>query len=127
MTAPWQPLLDWWFGQAESPDEISADKGKLWFGKRDSQDLEARERFGVFVDLGAQVFPLYPPEILDFFGIRVQFDACRQPRCVHRAELILDDAIVRRGPIAVVGQDLGQIRQLRDAQLVSGPAPEGGW
>ena len=50
MTAPWQPLLDWWFGQAESPDEIAADKGKLWFGKKDSQDLEARERFGVFVD-----------------------------------------------------------------------------
>lgn len=50
MSAPWQPLLDWWFGHAESPDEISADKGKLWFGKKDSQDLEARERFGVFVD-----------------------------------------------------------------------------
>jgi uncharacterized protein (DUF924 family) len=50
MTAPWQPLLDWWFGHAESPDEIAADKGKLWFGKKDSQDLEARERFGVFVD-----------------------------------------------------------------------------
>ena len=50
MTAPWQPLLDWWFGDAESPDEIAADKGKLWFGKKDSQDLEARERFGVFVD-----------------------------------------------------------------------------
>jgi uncharacterized protein (DUF924 family) len=50
MTAPWQPLLDWWFGHVESPDEIAADKGKLWFGKKDSQDLEARERFGVFVD-----------------------------------------------------------------------------
>ncbi len=50
MTAPWQPLLDWWFGDAESPDDISADKGKLWFGKRDSQDLEAQTRFGVFVD-----------------------------------------------------------------------------
>ncbi|MFJ2360805.1 DUF924 family protein [Pseudomonas fluorescens] len=50
MSAPWQPLLDWWFGHAESPDEIAADKGKLWFGKKDSQDLEARERFGVFVD-----------------------------------------------------------------------------
>ncbi|MFJ2323291.1 DUF924 family protein [Pseudomonas sp. NPDC087817] len=50
MTAPWQPLLDWWFGHAESPDDISADKGGLWFGKKDSQDLEARERFGVFVD-----------------------------------------------------------------------------
>ncbi len=46
MTAPWQPLLEWWFGSCESPNEISADKGKLWFGKRDSQDLEARERFG---------------------------------------------------------------------------------
>ncbi|MGP6458056.1 DUF924 family protein [Pseudomonas parakoreensis] len=50
MNAPWQPLLDWWFGHAESPREISADKGTLWFGKKDRQDLEARERFGVFVD-----------------------------------------------------------------------------
>ena len=46
MTAPWQPLLDWWFGSAEAPNEVVAEKGKLWFGKRDSQDLEARERFG---------------------------------------------------------------------------------
>ncbi len=50
MNAPWQPLLDWWFGDAESPNEVAAQQGKLWFGKRDSQDLEARERFGVFVD-----------------------------------------------------------------------------
>ncbi|MGY2190099.1 DUF924 family protein [Pseudomonas sp. SDO5591_S426] len=46
MNAPWQPLLDWWFGTAEISRAIAADKGKLWFGKRDSQDLEARERFG---------------------------------------------------------------------------------
>lgn len=50
MTAPWQPLLEWWFGNADSPDEVAADKGKLWFGKRDSQDLEARERFGDWVE-----------------------------------------------------------------------------
>jgi len=50
VTAPWQPLLDWWFGYAESPDAVAADKGKLWFGKRASQDLEAQTRFGVFVD-----------------------------------------------------------------------------
>ena len=50
MNAPWQPLLDWWFGNAESPNEISADKGKLWFGKRDSQDLEAQTRFGDWVE-----------------------------------------------------------------------------
>jgi uncharacterized protein (DUF924 family) len=50
MSAPWQPLLEWWFGTLESPHEISADKGKLWFGKRDSQDLEARTRFGDWVE-----------------------------------------------------------------------------
>ncbi|VVP58282.1 hypothetical protein PS850_05958 [Pseudomonas fluorescens] len=50
MPAPWQPLLEWWFGTFESPSEIAADKGRLWFGKRDSQDLEARTRFGGWVD-----------------------------------------------------------------------------
>ncbi|AZD96299.1 DUF924 family protein [Pseudomonas chlororaphis] len=50
MAAPWQPLLDWWFGSAEKPADIVAEKGKLWFGKRDSQDLEARERFGDLVE-----------------------------------------------------------------------------
>jgi uncharacterized protein (DUF924 family) len=50
MTAPWQPLLEWWFGSAEAPNEVVAEKGKLWFGKRDSQDLEARERFGALVE-----------------------------------------------------------------------------
>ena len=44
MAPPWQPLLDWWFGSARSPDEIAADKGKLWFGKR--HDRQAQERFG---------------------------------------------------------------------------------
>ncbi|WP_160105320.1 DUF924 family protein [Pseudomonas izuensis] len=46
MIAPWQPLLEWWFGNCESSKEVAAQKGTLWFGKRDSQDLEARERFG---------------------------------------------------------------------------------
>lgn len=50
MSAPWQPLLDWWFGSSGSPQETVADKGRLWFGKRDSQDLEAQTRFGDWVD-----------------------------------------------------------------------------
>ena len=50
MTAPWQPLLEWWFGNSESPNETAAEKGKLWFGKRDSQDLEAQTRFGDWVE-----------------------------------------------------------------------------
>jgi uncharacterized protein (DUF924 family) len=50
MTAPWQPLLEWWFGNCELSSEVAAQKGRLWFGKRDSQDLEARERFGDWVE-----------------------------------------------------------------------------
>ncbi|WP_191489952.1 DUF924 family protein [Pseudomonas sp. FEN] len=50
MAAPWQPLLEWWFGSAETPAAMVADKARLWFGKRDSQDLEARKRFGGLVE-----------------------------------------------------------------------------
>ncbi|WP_248798100.1 DUF924 family protein [Pseudomonas sp. MWU13-2105] len=50
MSAPWQPLLEWWFGSAGTTAAMVADKGRLWFGKRDRQDLEARERFGVQVE-----------------------------------------------------------------------------
>lgn len=45
MYAPWQPLLEWWFGSAESPSEVAKAKGTLWFGKKKSQDRDARERF----------------------------------------------------------------------------------
>ncbi len=47
---PWQPLLDWWFGPASTAVQSAAEKHKLWFGKRDEQDAEARERFGVLVE-----------------------------------------------------------------------------
>ncbi|VVN17693.1 hypothetical protein PS662_04188 [Pseudomonas fluorescens] len=50
MSAPWQPLLDWWFGSFQTPNEIAAEQGTLWFGKRDSQDLEAQTRFGDWVE-----------------------------------------------------------------------------
>ncbi|MCI0993052.1 DUF924 domain-containing protein [Pseudomonas corrugata] len=48
MAEPWQPLLDWWFGSADTPNEIAADKNSLWFGKH--HDRQARERFGDLVD-----------------------------------------------------------------------------
>ncbi|WXL26242.1 DUF924 family protein [Ectopseudomonas mendocina] len=50
MTQPWQPLLDWWFGPGKTAAEVSASQLPLWFGKRDSQDAEARERFGHLVE-----------------------------------------------------------------------------
>ncbi|SHN15797.1 Uncharacterized conserved protein, DUF924 family [Pseudomonas asturiensis] len=50
MRAPWLPLLDWWFGPAESPTEVVKARNTLWFGKKQANDAEARERFGDLVD-----------------------------------------------------------------------------
>lgn len=50
MNQPWQVLLEWWFGPSIIAAEASAARSKLWFGKRDSQDAEARERFGSLVE-----------------------------------------------------------------------------
>lgn len=50
MIAPWLPLLEWWFGSAESPAEVAKTKGKLWFGKDKAQDAEALSRFGDLVE-----------------------------------------------------------------------------
>lgn len=50
---PWQPLLDWWFGAADATAaEVAASRSALWFGKQDSQDSQARERFGEQVEQG---------------------------------------------------------------------------
>ena len=43
----WQPLLDWWFGPAESAGEVAAQRNGLWFGYRAEQDDQARHLFGV--------------------------------------------------------------------------------
>ncbi|WP_137886322.1 DUF924 family protein [Pseudomonas sp. 2FE] len=50
MGAPWQPLLDWWFGSATTAAEVAAARTGLWFGKQDSQDDQARERFAEQVE-----------------------------------------------------------------------------
>ncbi|MGY4531421.1 uncharacterized protein (DUF924 family) [Pseudomonas sp. TE3786] len=49
MSAPWQPLLDWWFGPGETAVEVASTQNTLWFGKRDSQDDYAREHFAPLV------------------------------------------------------------------------------
>ena len=46
MLAPWQQLLDWWFGQGATAQSIVEEKHRLWFGYRPEQDDEARQRFG---------------------------------------------------------------------------------
>ncbi|OWJ95647.1 hypothetical protein B6S59_10560 [Pseudomonas sp. A46] len=47
---PWQPLLDWWFGPEAPATAVAAARHGLWFGKKASQDQDARERFGARVD-----------------------------------------------------------------------------
>ena len=42
----WQPLLDWWFGAAETAGEVAAQRNRLWFGYRAEQDEQARRLFG---------------------------------------------------------------------------------
>ena len=46
MQAPWQQLLDWWFGQGATARSIVEEKHRLWFGYQSKQDDEARQRFG---------------------------------------------------------------------------------
>jgi len=50
MSKPWQPLLDWWFGTGTTAAEVAAARSALWFGKQDSQDVDARERFAGLVE-----------------------------------------------------------------------------
>ncbi len=49
MSAPWQPLLDWWFGSGETAAEVAELQNRLWFGKHAAQDEYARERFSPLV------------------------------------------------------------------------------
>ncbi|WP_439860657.1 DUF924 family protein [Pseudomonas sp. MBLB4136] len=83
MSAPWQPLLDWWFGPLTTAGEVAAARNGLWFGKRDSQDSEARERFG------AQVEQALAGELADWTGQAEGWLALvllldQLPRMIHR-------------------------------------------
>lgn len=50
MPAPWQDLLDWWFGHGTTARAVATQKHKLWFGYKPAQDYEARQRFGELSD-----------------------------------------------------------------------------
>ncbi|MDZ5604136.1 DUF924 family protein [Pseudomonas sp. RP23018S] len=48
MLAPWQPLLEWWFGWGVNAQAVADEKSTLWFGKH--HDEEARALFGALVE-----------------------------------------------------------------------------
>ena len=48
MLAPWQPLLEWWFGWGTSAQAVADEKSAQWFGKH--HDAEAQALFDELVD-----------------------------------------------------------------------------
>ncbi|HBO1707520.1 TPA: DUF924 family protein [Pseudomonas aeruginosa] len=50
MSAPWETLLDWWFGTSSDAAEVVAQRNGLWFGKNVCQDADAGSRFGDLVN-----------------------------------------------------------------------------
>ncbi len=65
MSAPWETLLDWWFGNACDATEVAAQRNGLWFGKSACQDVDSENRFGGLVrqalDGGLQEWEREPP------------------------------------------------------------------
>lgn len=45
MATPSQ-VLNWWFGEGATANEIAGEKSRLWFGYTPEQDAETRQRFG---------------------------------------------------------------------------------
>jgi uncharacterized protein (DUF924 family) len=45
--APWQPVLQFWFGDSPDDAEVSRRKSRLWWGGGHALDTLVRERFGL--------------------------------------------------------------------------------
>lgn len=113
----WQPLLDWWFGDAEAASAVAAQRGKLWFGYRASQDAEARERFG---ELSAQALAGglqdWAEQAEGWLALILLLD--QLSRMIHRAtpQAFAGDAraqqLVRRGLAQGLERQLPAIRQV---------------
>jgi len=115
MAEPWQPLLDWWFGSAETPDEIAAEKNKLWFGKH--HDRQARERFGDQVDQalagGLTDWAQHPEGWLALVILLDQF-----PRMIFRDTPKAFSGDLRAQALVAQGLAAGFDRQLKSIQRV---------
>lgn len=114
---PWQPLLDWWFGEGESATAVAASRSRLWFGYRAEQDEQARERFGeqcaAALAGGLQDWAEQPQGWLALILLLDQL-----PRMLHRgtpqafAGDVRARALVRQGLAADFDRQLPAIRRV---------------
>ncbi|NQD91513.1 DUF924 domain-containing protein [Pseudomonas sp. CrR25] len=96
-STPWQPLLDWWFGPMTGAANVAAARSGLWFGKKDSQDREARERFGGQVEQAlAGGLSDWADEPHGWLALILLLD--QLPRMIHRdsAQAFAGDARARQ-------------------------------
>lgn len=108
MNAPWQALLDWWFGPGVSASEISAARHPLWFGYRKAQDEQARELFGVQVEQALEGdLSEWCATSAGWLGLILLLD--QLPRMIHRdrPRAFAGDARAR----ALVAEGLAQGRE----------------
>lgn len=109
MQAPWQALLDWWFGDGATAGEVAAHKHRLWFGYRAEQDAEATARFGALaaeaLDGGLEDWTATPQGWLALVLLLDQL-----PRMIHRgtpaafagdarAQRIVRDGLMQGGDV----------------------------
>lgn len=114
---PWESLLDWWFGSSTSAVEAAAARNGLWFGKRDEQDAEARERFGTLVEQalagGLQEWSADPRGWLAKVLLLDQL-----PRMIYRDTPLAFAGDALAQPLVEEGVTLGWDRQLSAIQRV---------
>ncbi|MDD0977233.1 DUF924 family protein [Pseudomonas fontis] len=115
MLAPWQPLLEWWFGWGASPQDVADEKSSLWFGKQ--HDAEAQEYFG---DLMEQALAGGLDEWLQspqgWLGLVLLLD--QLPRMIHRDTPRAFDGDRRAQVLVMQGLDKAWDYQLLPLQRV---------
>ncbi|WP_110972311.1 DUF924 family protein [Pseudomonas huaxiensis] len=115
MLAPWQPLLEWWFGWGTSPQTVADEKSTLWFGRQ--HDAEAQERFGDLVEqalAGGLDEWLQSPQ--GWLGLVLLLD--QLPRMIHRDTPRAFDGDRRAQVLVMQGLDRAWDYQLLPIQRV---------
>ncbi len=115
MLAPWQPLLEWWFGWGSSAQAVADEKNVLWFGKQ--HDAEAQARFGDLVEQAlAGGLDEWQQSPQGWLGLVLLLD--QLPRMIHRDTLRAFEGDRRAQVVVMHGLQKGWDYQLLPIQRV---------